>query len=154
MGRNPMIFREPPENFQPKFYVVSCFIEHDGKFVMLLRNDDKAEGNKWGMPAGKRDVGESALGALIREVKEETSIDLPAERIGRSTPVYVRYPDYDFVFHIFHTAIDRRPDVIINHDEHKDFRWVTPDEAYEIGMVLDGDQCVELFYGPKVQQKH
>ena len=142
-----MIYLAPPENFQPKFYVVSCFIEHDGKFLMLLRNEEKPEGNKWGHPAGKRDVGESEIEAVVREVKEETGIDLDPSKIDRSMPVYVRYPDYDFVFHMFGSRLDDLPDVVTDPKEHRGFQWVSPEDALKTRLVMDTDICIKLFYG-------
>lgn len=142
-----MIFTSPPENFQPKFYVVTCYLEHSGEFLMLLRGDDKSEGNKWGTPGGKRDPGESAIGAVIREVKEETGIELVPEQIGKSTVTYERYPDYDFVFHMFHAHLPHRPEVTISEGEHKAFCWVSPKDALDLPLVLDEDACIQLIYG-------
>lgn len=141
-----MIYLQPPENFQPKFYVVACFIEHDGKFLMLLRNPEKTEGNKWGAPAGKRDVGETEVEALVREVWEETGITLSHEQVNRSTPTYDRYPDYDFVFHLFHVLLDEKPQVTIDPQEHQDFCWVSPEEAYQRTLVKDFDQHINVYY--------
>ena len=65
-----MIFSSPPPNFHPKLNAVGCFLEHDGKFLILQRRLHKAEGGKWGMPAGKIDKGESLVVAMARELFE------------------------------------------------------------------------------------
>ncbi|MEK7105367.1 MAG: NUDIX hydrolase [Patescibacteria group bacterium] len=142
-----MIYLSPPENFQPKFYVVSCFIEYDGKFLMLLRNSEKSEGNKWGHPAGKRDEGESEIQAVIREVKEETGIDLDPTQVDRSLPVYIRYPDYDYIFHMFGATLEALPEVQTDPHEHQDHQWVTPEESIKTHLVMDTDACIKAFYG-------
>ena len=141
-----MIHREIPENFSPRFEVVSCFIEVDGQILFLHRQDEKSEGNKWGIPAGKIDDGEEAIGAMVREIQEETGLLIPSEQIMYFDKVFVRYPDYDFVYHMFHTRLDSQPEVAINEREHKDSCWVTPQDALTMDLVLDEDACIKLFY--------
>lgn len=141
-----MIHKEPPENFLPRFEVVSCFIEVDGEILFLRRREDKSEGNKWGVPAGKIDQGEDELKAIAREVWEETGLTLPHEQIAYFNKVYVRYPDYDFVYHMFHTRLDDQPDVAISKAEHQAFCWATPQDSLAMDLVLDEDACIKLFY--------
>ena len=75
-ARNQMLYSEEPEKFVSKFSIGSCFIEYDGKILLLFRKDDKFEGNTWAIPAGKISDDESIQEGLIREIKEETSIEL------------------------------------------------------------------------------
>ena len=60
-------------------------LEHDIPFavVALIRSGTKIlatsrrdEAGQWGLPGGKIDTGEEPLEALIREVKEETNLDV------------------------------------------------------------------------------
>jgi ADP-ribose pyrophosphatase YjhB (NUDIX family) len=55
--------------------VVGCFLEYDGKFVVLLRRPEKPDGDTWGLPAGKVEEGESDKSAVLRELHEETGYD-------------------------------------------------------------------------------
>lgn len=135
-----------PENFNASFETVSCFCEYDGKFLLLHRQDHKSEGNKWGVPAGKIDAGENALKAMVREIKEETGFNIPSQQLIYFNKVYVRYPDYDFVYYMFHTILNQQQKVKINHKEHKNFKWVSPESALKMDLVLDLDKCVKLFY--------
>lgn len=48
-----MLAEIPQKDFKPKFEVVSCFVEHDSKILLLLRQDHKSEPNTYGVPAGK-----------------------------------------------------------------------------------------------------
>jgi ADP-ribose pyrophosphatase YjhB (NUDIX family) len=50
-----MISKNKPENFTPKFEVVSCFVEYKNEILLLLRQDHKPQGNTYGVPAGKID---------------------------------------------------------------------------------------------------
>jgi hypothetical protein len=52
-----------------------------------------------------------------REGKEETQINLAdAEYIDK---LFVRYPDYDFSYHMYRKKFNIRPEVKINLKEHK-----------------------------------
>jgi 8-oxo-dGTP pyrophosphatase MutT (NUDIX family) len=113
-----MIYKDLPEKFNPKFEVVSCFVECDGKILLLQRQDNKSQGGKWGVPAGKIDEGESEKLAVLREVKEETGIALNNDSVKHSKKVFVRYPDYDFVFDIFKSEIKNFPDVVLSKEEN------------------------------------
>ena len=55
-----------------------CYIEKDGKYLMLLRNKKKNDINegKWIGIGGKFEAGETAEVCLLREVREETGLTL------------------------------------------------------------------------------
>ena len=59
---------------------VLLFRLHDGKLQVLLtlRTPDSFEGNKWCIPGGHIDDGEIPLDGGIRELKEETNVDVSA----------------------------------------------------------------------------
>ena len=63
-----MILKRVPQDFQARFEVVSVFIEAENQFLLLHRQDEKSEGNKWGVPAGKIEAGGGIEEALVREV--------------------------------------------------------------------------------------
>ena len=143
-----MIYRDRPEGFAPRFAVVSCFLEHGGKILLLLRQDHKPQGNTWGVPAGKIDRGESKEAAIRREILEETGYDVGSD-VSFFTALYVRYPEYDFTYHIFHHRVPGDPAIAIEPNEHKEYRWVAPHEALQMPLIQDEDACIELFYQPK-----
>jgi 8-oxo-dGTP pyrophosphatase MutT (NUDIX family) len=114
---------------------------------MLLRQDSKMEGNKWGAPAGKVEKGEDLVFALKREVFEETNIGLENPR--HKYKLFVRFPYMDFIYHIFHEEIKERPKILLKTDENKEFRWVKPLDALKMNLVLKEDDCIKLFYNIK-----
>lgn len=141
-----MIYKERPPNFDSKFEVVSCFVEYNGEILLLHRQDHKPEGNTWSVPAGKVDAGEEILKTMVREIQEETGFLLPSSQLSYFGKVFVKYPDYDFVYHIYHIKLDQRQKVAINHKEHKDLRWISPENALNMPLIQDLDVCIKLFY--------
>ncbi len=141
-----MIYDSEPENFNPKFEVVSCFVEYDKKILLLLRQDHKPEGNTYGVPAGKVNEGEKPLETIIREIREETGLEIDSSQISYFRKVYVRYPAYDFEYYIFHSKLEGKRDVQINSNEHKEFRWTSPEDALDLQLIQDLDACIRLFY--------
>lgn len=141
-----MIYKTVPKLFNPRFEVVSCFLEYQGEILLLFRQPHKSEGSRWGVPAGKIDAGEAVRAAMVRELYEETGVTLDPSQLQRQQRVFVRYPNYDFVYYIFHTALSARPEVVLNPAEHGDYCWQNPLEALNLPLVLDEDACIHLFY--------
>jgi 8-oxo-dGTP diphosphatase len=63
--------------------VVCAIIMRGSKILVTKRPAHKKEGLKWEFPGGKVEPGETEQEALIREIREELSIDVnPIEEIG------------------------------------------------------------------------
>lgn len=72
-----------PEKAVPVFGVVGAVIERDGKFLLVQEGVSKSDCGKWNQPAGWISIGENAIQAVIREVKEETGLNFdPTGLIG------------------------------------------------------------------------
>lgn len=144
-----MIYREKPEGFVSKFEVVSCFFEDPtGRILLLHRHDAKPQGGTWGVPAGKVDAGESLTDALAREIREEIQYDTQPDTFNFLHTVYVTFPEYSFIYHMYRLRLNGAHEVVIKLDEHQDFRWVTPQEALTMNLIQDEAPCIELCYGP------
>lgn len=140
-----MIALERPGDFNPVYTVVSCFLFHAGEILVVRRAPWKLEGGLWGVPAGKVNDGETLEDAIVREMGEETGIKLDCSLLRYGVESFVRYSDYDFVFHIYTVELgDERPMVVLNPEELTDYAWMTPKDALEIDMVRDGIKTVEF----------
>ncbi|MGI5826319.1 MAG: NUDIX hydrolase [Patescibacteria group bacterium] len=141
-----MIFKDLPSDFKGRVEVVSCFCECQGKILLLHRQNHKQYGNTWGPPAGKINAGETALEAIVRELGEESSLVVDAGQFKYFGKYYLRYPEYDFTFHIFHLPLSEFLEVRINSGEHKSFNWFSPQEALNLPLIRDQDELIKMFY--------
>lgn len=87
--------------------------------------------NLWGTPGGKIDYGESMAAAFVREVKEETDLEVvDVECVGVLEAI--EHPEFikprHFILLQFIGRLRGSPQVTLN-DEAQEWRWVTPAEA-------------------------
>ena len=145
-AKNNMIFRDCPDNFNSKFEIVSCYVEHNGDILILHRQDYKPEGDTWGLPAGKIDAEEDKITAMLREIKEETGIIKQAADLEFLDTVYVKYPEYHFIYHMFKIELKNRPEIKLNDNEHKAYKWASPSDVLQLPLVRDLDSCIKISY--------
>jgi len=142
-----MIYLEKPKDFNPKLEAVGCFVQCNGEIALLLRQDHKPQGNTWGIPSGKVHEGENLAQTAIRETKEETGFNFSEEEMKFFKTVWVRFPEYDFVYHIFYADLDEKKEIRINSKEHKDAKWASPFDVLKLPLIGDLDGCINLFFG-------
>jgi ADP-ribose pyrophosphatase YjhB (NUDIX family) len=58
---------------------VTGVVVEDGRILLL--NQDTDTGRSWSLPGGKVEGGETLAGALVREMKEETGLDIEPVRL-------------------------------------------------------------------------
>jgi len=114
---------------------------------LLHRQNHKPQGGTWGIPSGKRDDGENSLDTACRETSEETGVVIPRDKMKFFLTIYVKFPDYDFVYHMYHTKLDNKPEIIIRENEHKAAKWISPKDALDLLLIEDLDGCIKLFFG-------
>ncbi len=140
-----MIFLQEPQGFVSQFEIAVSIIEHNGEVLLLLRQPWDTEGNKWSLPGGGVHNGETPLDAVVRETKEETSIDLVRNDLQNIKKTFVQRPERQFIMHVFYAKFLSRPEVITNHEEHAGFQWINPREAGRIDFIFDGLETINLF---------
>jgi mutator protein MutT len=145
------IYHEPTAQFKPRATIAALYIEYEGKILLLHRQENKSQGNRWGIPGGKVDKGETPLQAVLREVKEETGYDFSTQPIEDLGAVYVEHNEKDHVtYHMFRVQFAGDPGAVkINFHEHKGFTWVTPQDGLNMHLIQDEDACFKLTYGLK-----
>ncbi len=117
-----MMTKEAPQDFNKEIEVVGCFVEHGDTFLLLHRNPQKNNGNKWGCPAGKIDPGETTSQAMKRELVEETGLEVAESDLSHFGSYYVRNEGHDLIYHMFSTVVPVLPEVAISPPEHQAFK--------------------------------
>lgn len=76
------MIRTPDGKCYPGVGVVALL--HDGKGRILIGKRKGSHGaGTWGLPGGKIEAGETAFETIVREVKEETGLEIPRSRFRR-----------------------------------------------------------------------
>lgn len=136
----------PSDWREPALEIVGCFFEHEGKHLLLLRQDAKPQGGTWGLPAGQVEKGESNLAAMGRELEEETGYSALSDELKFWKTLFVRFPEFDFSYHLFSLQLVQPHEVKLNELQHKDFKWVTPVDSFEVNLIPGQAECSMLFY--------
>ncbi|MBC7471699.1 MAG: NUDIX domain-containing protein [candidate division SR1 bacterium] len=110
--------------------VVGAVIKHDNKSLCIKRASDDFMGELIELPSGSKDVCESLIESLKREIKEETGIDLNEE-------VELDYVNsFDYVSGSgkntrqvnFLIELNEQPVVTLNPLEHIEYYWLKKEE--------------------------
>mgnify|MGYP001590472282 CR=1 FL=1 len=110
-----------------KIRSVGLIVENsEGEILALLRRDDKSEGNKWGLVAGRIERKEPKEEAIIREAYEETRL-------------VIQTKDLDFIgffkwlrdnliieFTVYKLEVETNTEIVTSDDEFKNYMWISP----------------------------
>ncbi len=121
-----------------KLRTVGCFIEYDGKFLILHRDASAPQGNTWGLPAGKVDPGETDVEAVIREIWEETGFRPAPSQLELLDNYEYHFPDLELTFPTFCIKLQQPLAIQHNPREHQTFKWVTGEECYAMPDLIEG----------------
>ena len=113
----------------------------DGRALVLRRPpDDRRFPDRWCLPGGQLDAGESPLDGVLREVLEETGLVLTVEEsLG---PRAVRTGATSFTIHRF---VGRAPHArVVLSEEHTDFLWLSCADAAQADSQLPSGLAGEV----------
>ena len=117
---------------------------HDGHGKVLMIRTHKWS-DLWGIPGGKIERGESCEAALIREIREETALEISGIQFvmvqeSIFSPTFIR-PEHFILLNYLAEASSY--DVTLN-DEAEEFRWVTIEEAFTLELNTATIQLLNL----------
>lgn len=139
-----LVFNQSPQNFLPKVEIAACYIVCDNKILFLQRPATKKYNSCWAVPAGKLEPNETPHAAVLREVKEETSIELDGQATLNLGILYMRLPHLDYVCHLFYIELLKLPLVRLN-EEHQNFVWVTINQTRELNLMPGAAEALKYF---------
>ncbi len=113
---------------------VGVAVVHNGALLVVLRGRG-ANAGLWAIPGGKVDYGESMQEAAVREVREETGIDVELDEvvwvgdaIGPGDPPAWHYTLVDFKARVIGGTLAAA-------DDAEEVAWVPLDEVLELAVT-------------------
>ena len=120
--------------------VVAAVILREEKVLCVRRDEHEKEyvSLKWEFPGGKVEVGESREEALVREIREELSVDIEVSEFLMT--VEHTYPDFHLSMHVFKCVLDHG-EITLN--EHVALNWLSIDELDQLEWAAADIPVVE-----------
>lgn len=115
--------------------IVSCMIFDDqNRLLLLRRHSDDLGGKLWAAPGGTQEQGEAPSDTVIREVKEETDLDLDSVTYLGSHEV--RMPHGVVRMQTYRTLVNGAEGILIDPEEHDAYRW------FDLAELLDAENII------------
>lgn len=107
-------------------------IAKDRKFLLLRRSESEHNySGMWGLPGGGVEENETPTDAVIREVKEETGLDIPNARLLN------RYKYHNTYINVFvYNSKDFDPNQIVLNEEHTEWKMFNYYELYQMRDII------------------
>ncbi len=134
---NALRLKAPPRPFEEAHFpvvTVGAAIFDDQDRVLMIRTQKWS--NLWGIPGGKTKWGETSEEALIREIKEETALDITDIRFVLAQDcIHSKefYRDAHFVL-LNYACRQAGPAAVRLNDEAREFRWTSLEGAFQLPL--------------------
>ena len=114
---------------KPRLELAKAVIREGEKYLLLKRSPDaKVYPDRWDFPGGKLDQGETAEEAVVREVKEETGLDVAfGPRIKQT-----EYEDTDYILVFYYFIPQSLSGNIRLSDAHSEYQWFAEKEIRDL----------------------
>ena len=112
------------------YFAAKAIIQKNEKFLILKRSEE--EKNLWEIPGGRMEYGETLENTLLREVKEETNLEIIPGEIITSWDLIEDHRQISGV--IYHCTI-KSGEIQLSH-EHKYYQWITTAELDKLYPVF------------------
>ncbi|CAM3600287.1 (deoxy)nucleoside triphosphate pyrophosphohydrolase [Erysipelothrix urinaevulpis] len=123
--------------------VSAAVILQDDKILVTKRIGEEFDG-QWEFPGGKVEAGETHEETVIREIKEELSVDIKVNQYFDT--ITYQYDSFHLTMHLFFCEI-KYGELVLN--EHSDAKWLMIDELSGLDWVPADIQIVDLLKNSK-----
>jgi 8-oxo-dGTP pyrophosphatase MutT (NUDIX family) len=137
-----------------KAFLVSlkAFIVEEGKLLVLKNTAEQWGGNsQWELPGGLLEIGEALEEGLIREVEEETGLDIS---VGSIVAACDRW-EHDFEFADGRVVDARIVEIAFAcqvvagqmklSDEHSQFKWASREELEKLDFAPNSRKAIKAY---------
>jgi 8-oxo-dGTP diphosphatase len=116
-------------NDKPKV-AVAVVTREDGQVLIVRRSENASRAGEWETPGGHIDPGESVEEAVVREVKEETGLDVAVLK-GRQWAYFALRDDGGYGAMIPCGVVGGS--LNLKRDEHDDYSWLNAEQLRRLG---------------------
>ena len=110
----------------PHYHVAVALIYDSGEFLIMKRGEEQMLGGLWEFPGGKLEAGETPAQAAVREVREETGLQVGVEK--ELAVVHHAYSHFSITMHAFRChLLDGDRTVTCTRPYH----WIPPERMKE-----------------------
>lgn len=144
------VIKKALEKKHKKQFSDAIIYNNEGKILMLLRSSNAIiEPNKWGLPGGHIDPGETPEQAVKREALEETGIvvNVVSPKLSKQLS--------NCTLNFFECRPESNEHrVILDASEHTNHQWVNKEELQELDCVFDLKDILNniIFVGDKIMK--
>ena len=134
----------------PYSVLVVIYAQNTGRVLMLQRQDDL---NFWQSVTGTIEEGEQPLRTAMREVKEETGIDIKEQNLilvdCQYSVKFEIFPQFRYKYapdtthnteHWFLLAMEQEFEPILS--EHLAYQWVSPEKAIQVTKSSNNAEAI------------
>lgn len=130
--------------------VVICLITWKGKFLIVRRGNHVTQTGKWCLPCGYLDYDESVEECAVREIWEESSIDIREYEheirldYVNSKPDHTRKQDIGFHY-IVEIKSDEEPKIdlsVVDPKETTDIKWIGVGDLDEFTFAFNHEKKI------------
>lgn len=120
---------------RPIHPTLECFVERDGKYLMLRRAPTKKiMPNVWIAPGGHQEFCEGLFAATRREILEETGIEISNIKLRVMGTAHLRDINREFLFRILTASYAGGTQLETTEDG--ELAWLTVDEILALDNIL------------------
>lgn len=113
-----------------------AIVERQSCVLLVQRGEKNSRPEQWCFPGGKVKQKETEMAACIREVKEETGLDVEISKLVATI---------DDRHYFLCVLIDEEQQVILKRNECQSYCWIDPTRILEVGMVMNLKDTHEVF---------
>jgi 8-oxo-dGTP diphosphatase len=131
LSRTEWLKRKEPPPLPIVLVAAVALVDADGRVLIAKRPPGKSMAGLWEFPGGKVQERETPESALIRELKEELSIDVKQACLAPITFASHRYETFHLLMPLY---VCRRWDGMVTPQEGQETKWVMPGKLADYPM--------------------
>lgn len=142
---NLEMYETEPPGFFPRAHATGCYLEIDGKLLLLQYSAPKRTAGRWDVPGGRVEEGETPQEGAKRELFEETGIVLESlSQMQQVLALYIRKPEIDYIYYLFRVQLDRTPSICLSL-EHQNYVWASAQDLIALPLVDRSHDALALY---------